>query len=118
MLTYITNVDYDIFLPDNLENWKATLEYFYKLLETVERDAKTTINQCIAMLRSVTEGINLIADIRSIKTRKCLVEHIAQKYGSVGKRFLAEISMIEQEFLVIEYTANRMLYALLVDATK
>lgn len=47
----ILSIDYDIFVPNNKDNWEASLEYFYKCLEAVENEAKKVLDQCVESLK-------------------------------------------------------------------
>ena len=51
LLSHILIIDYDIFSPNYIDNWDATLDYFYKCLETVENEAKMVLDQCIDSLK-------------------------------------------------------------------
>lgn len=47
----IVSVDYDVYRRGNVDNWEATLDYFYKGVEQMEREAKKVLDQCIEQLR-------------------------------------------------------------------
>lgn len=51
LIDYILTIDYDLFKPGNLENWQATLEYFYKYVGQVEIQSYDVLDNCIASLR-------------------------------------------------------------------
>lgn len=100
LIDYVITIDYDIFRPGNLENWEASLNLFNKKLETIEFDAKHTIDKCIPALRSTEMGIELINSIPMLNTRECLAEHMLTKYESIVQKFISEIETVEQEFRV------------------
>lgn len=53
LIDYVLTLDYDVFKPGNLENWQATLEYFYKFVGKVEIKANKVLDNCISSLRFV-----------------------------------------------------------------
>ncbi|XP_052562272.1 dynein axonemal heavy chain 10 isoform X4 [Culex pipiens pallens] len=99
LINHIISVDYDIFAPSNLANWEATLEYFYKGVEQVEHEARTALDQCIGALRSANLGLELIKNLDQMETRPSLACHLSSKYENIMKQFLAEVGMVEHEFL-------------------
>ncbi|XP_055533348.1 dynein axonemal heavy chain 10 [Wyeomyia smithii] len=99
LINHIISVDYDIFAPSNLANWEATLEYFYKGVEQVEHEAQLALDQCIGALRSANLGLQLIKNLGQMETRPALANHLSSKYENITKQFLAEVGMVEHEFL-------------------
>ncbi|XP_058811885.1 dynein axonemal heavy chain 10 isoform X1 [Topomyia yanbarensis] len=99
LINHIISVDYDMFAPSNLANWEATLEYFYKGVEQVEHEARIALDQCIGALRSADLGLQLIKNLNRMETRQTLANHLSSKYENIMKQFLAEVGMVEHEFL-------------------
>nr|XP_040226033.2 dynein axonemal heavy chain 10 isoform X2 [Anopheles coluzzii] len=99
LITHIIAADYDIFVSSNLANWEATLDFFYKSVEGVEREAKVALDRCIPSLRSAELGLELIKNLDRIETRPALAKHLSSKYENIMKQFLAEVGMVEHEFL-------------------
>ncbi|XP_062558011.1 dynein axonemal heavy chain 10 isoform X2 [Armigeres subalbatus] len=99
LINHIISVDYDIFVPSNLANWEATLEYFYKGVEQVEHEARIALDHCIASLRSANLGLELIKSLDKMETRPSLAHHLSSKYENIMKQFLAEVGMVEHEFM-------------------
>lgn len=50
--------------------------------------------------RSAEQGLTLINDLNNMKTRKSLAEHMSTKHELILKKFIAEIGIVEHEFLV------------------
>jgi dynein heavy chain, axonemal len=100
LLNHILNIDYDIFVPNNKDNWEATLDYFYKYMENVENEARIVLDQCIDSLKSAEQGLELIAYMCTIETRDKLLRHLMSKRESVMKKFVSEVGIMEHEFLV------------------
>ncbi|XP_058060896.1 dynein axonemal heavy chain 10 [Anopheles bellator] len=99
LINHIISVDYDIFASSNLANWEATLDYFRKGVEQVEHDAKVALDRCIPTLRSAELGLELLKNLDRIETRPALAKHLSSKYENIMKQFLAEVGMVEHEFL-------------------
>ncbi|XP_050088792.1 dynein axonemal heavy chain 10 [Anopheles aquasalis] len=99
LINHIISVDYDIFASSNLANWEATLDYFHKGVEQVEHEAMVTLDRCIPSLRSAELGLELIKNLDRIETRPALAQHLSSKYQNIMKQFLAEVGMVEHEFL-------------------
>uniref|UniRef100_A0A182Y3M8 Dynein heavy chain tail domain-containing protein n=1 Tax=Anopheles stephensi TaxID=30069 RepID=A0A182Y3M8_ANOST len=99
LINHIISVDYDIFASSNLANWEATLDYFHKGVEQVEHEAKVALDRCIPSLRSAELGLELIKNLDRIETRPALAKHLSSKYENIMKQFLAEVGMVEHEFL-------------------
>lgn len=102
LLNHILNVDYDIFVPNNRDNWEATLDYFYKCMETVENEARAVLDQCIDSLKSAEQGLELVGYMSNIETREKLLKHLMLKKESIVRKLLTEIGIVEHEFLVSE----------------
>ncbi|XP_053669700.1 dynein axonemal heavy chain 10 [Anopheles nili] len=100
LINHIISVDYDIFASSNLANWEATLDYFHKGVEQVEHEAKVALDRCIPSLRSAELGLELIKNLDRIETRPALAKHLSSKYENIMKQFLAEVGMVEHEFLM------------------
>uniref|UniRef100_A0A182TQL6 AAA+ ATPase domain-containing protein n=1 Tax=Anopheles melas TaxID=34690 RepID=A0A182TQL6_9DIPT len=99
LITHIIAADYDIFVSSNLANWEATLDFFHKSVEGVEKEAKVALDRCIPSLRSAELGLELIKNLDRIETRPALAKHLSSKYENIMKQFLAEVGMVEHEFL-------------------
>lgn len=100
LLHHILNIDYDIFVPNNKDNWEATLDYFYKCMETVENEARVVLDQCIDSLKSAEQGLDLVGYLNTIETREKLLKHLLSKKESIMRKFVAEVGIVEHEFLV------------------
>lgn len=100
LLNHVLNVDYDIFVPNNKDNWEATLDYFYKLMEGVENDARVVLDQCIDSLKSAEQGLELVSYLNTIETREKLLKHLLSKKESIMRKFVTEVGIVEHEFLV------------------
>lgn len=100
LLNHILNVDYDIFSSNNRDNWEATLDYFYKCMETVENDARKVLDQCIDSLKSAEQGLELVSYLNTIETREKLLKHLLSKKESIMRKFVTEVGIVEHEFLV------------------
>lgn len=100
LLNHILNIDYDIFEPNNKDNWESTLDYFYKYMEVVENEARVVLDQCIDSLKSAEQGLELIAYMGKAETRDKLLQHLMSKRESVMKKFVIEVGIVEHEFLV------------------
>lgn len=103
LLNHILNIDYDIFEPNNKDNWESTLDYFYKYMEAVENEARVVLDQCIDSLKSAEQGLELIAYMDKTETRDKLLQHLMSKRESVMKKFVIEVGIVEHEFLVSSY---------------
>lgn len=97
---HILNVDYDIFVPNNKDNWEASLDYFYKCMESVENEARLVLDQCIDSLKSAEQGLELVGYLNTIETRDKLLKHLLSKKETIMKKFLSEVGVVEHEFLV------------------
>lgn len=106
LLNHILNIDYDIFEPNNKDNWESTLDYFYKYMEAVENEAIVVLDQCIDSLKSAEQGLELIAYMSKTETRDKLLKHLISKRESVMKKFVIEVGIVEHEFLVSEQIAG------------
>lgn len=102
LLNHILSVDYNIFAPNNRDNWEATLDYFYKCMETVENEARVVLDQCIDSLKSAEQGLELVGYMSNIETREKLLKHLMSKKESIVRKLLTEIGIVEHEFLVSE----------------
>lgn len=100
LLNHILSVDYNIFEPNNKDNWESTLDYFYKYMETVENEASVVLDQCIDSLKSAEQGLELIAYMSKVETRQKLLKHLMNKRESIMKKFVNEVGTVEHEFLV------------------
>jgi dynein heavy chain, axonemal len=100
LLNHILNVDYDIFVPGNKDNWEATLDYFYKCMESVENEARVVLDQCIDSLKSAEQGLELVGYLNTIETREKLLKHLLSKKESIMRKFITEVGVVEHEFLV------------------
>lgn len=100
ILQHILNVDYDIFVPNNKDNWEASLDYFYKCMESVENEARIVLDQCIESLKSAEQGLELVGYLNTIETRDKLLKHLLSKKETIMKKFLSEVGVVEHEFLV------------------
>lgn len=100
LLNHVLNVDYDIFVPNNKDNWEATLDYFYKELQTVENQASVVLDQCIDSLKSAEQGLELVGYLNTIETREKLLKHLLSKKESIMRKFVTEVGIVEHEFLV------------------
>lgn len=108
LLNHILNIDYDIFEPNNKDNWESTLDYFYKYMEAVENEAIVVLDQCIDSLKSAEQGLELIAYMSKTETRDKLLKHLMSKRDSVMKKFVIEVGIVEHEFLVSEQIERRV----------
>lgn len=108
LLNHILNIDYDIFEPNNKDNWESTLDYFYKYMEVVENEARIVLDQCIDSLKSAEQGLELIAYMGKTETRDKLLQHLMSKRESVMKKFVIEVGIVEHEFLVSVYHKTYM----------
>lgn len=102
LLNHILNVDYDIFVPNNRDNWEATIDYFYKCMDNVENEARVVLDQCIDSLKSAEQGLELVGYMNRIETREKLLKHLMSKKESIVRKLLTEIGIVEHEFLVSE----------------
>ena len=100
LLHHILNVDYEIFVPNNKDNWEATLDYFYKCLDTVENEAIVVLDQLFDSLKSAEQGLDLISFLNAIETRKTLLKHLLLKSESIMRKFVTEVGVVEHEFMV------------------
>lgn len=100
LLNHILNVDYDIFVPNNKDNWEATLDYFYKCMDSVENEARVVLDQCIDSLKSAEQGLELVGYLNTIETREKLLKHLLSKQESIMRKFVTEVGIVEHEFLV------------------
>lgn len=100
LLNHILSIDYNIFEPNNKDNWESTLDYFYKYMENVENEARIVLDQCIDSLKSAEQGLELIAYMCTIETRDKLLKHLMSKRESIMKKFVTEVGIVEHEFLV------------------
>jgi dynein heavy chain len=100
LLNHILSIDYNIFEPNNFDNWESTLDYFYKQMEMVENEARIVLDQCIDSLKSAEQGLELIAYMCAVETRDKLLKHLMSKRESVMKKFVTEVGIVEHEFLV------------------
>lgn len=100
LLNHILNVDYDIFVPNNKDNWEATLDYFYKCMGSVENEARIVLDQCIDSLKSAEQGIELLGYLNTIETREKLLKHLLLKKESIMQKLVTEVGIVENEFLV------------------
>src|SRR5690349_12580488 len=91
LLNHILNVDYDIFVPNNKDNWEATLDYFYKCMEGVENEARGVLDQCIDSLKSAEQGLELVGYLNTIETREKLLKHLLSKKESIMRKFVTEV---------------------------
>jgi dynein heavy chain, axonemal len=108
LLNHILNVDYDIFVPNNKDNWEATLDYFYKCMESVENEARVVLDQCIDSLKSAELGLELVGYLNTIETRDKLLKHLLSKKESIMRKFVTEVGVVEHEFLVSKACLQRM----------
>ncbi|XP_055696351.1 dynein axonemal heavy chain 10 [Lutzomyia longipalpis] len=99
LVDLIVQIDYDVFRSGNLENWMATLDLFKRKIQMCETQGKFVLDNCIESLRSAEYGLELIADLPVINTRQIFTEHMQRKYESVLKKFLTEITLVENEFM-------------------
>ncbi|GAB0094127.1 Dynein heavy chain [Sergentomyia squamirostris] len=99
LIDLIVQIDYDVFRSGNLENWMATLDLFRRKIQMCETQGKFVLDNCIDSLRSAEYGLELIADLPVIHTRRIFIEHMQKKYESVLKKFLTEITLVENEFV-------------------
>ncbi|KAL7022048.1 hypothetical protein ACKWTF_012111 [Chironomus riparius] len=99
LLNHILSVDYNIFEPNNKDNWESTLDYFYKYMDTVEIEACLVLDQCIDSLKSAEQGLELIAYMTKVETREKLLKHLMNKRESIMKKFVNEVGTVEHEFL-------------------
>lgn len=51
LVSNIVGVDYDVFRRSNIDNWEATLDYFYKGIEQIEHESKRVLDHCIEHFR-------------------------------------------------------------------
>lgn len=101
LLNHVLNADYDLFVINNLDNWEATLDYFYKCMESVENEARVVLDQCIDSLKSAELGLELLGYLNTIETREKLLKHLLSKKESIMRKFVTEVGVVEHEFLVI-----------------
>ncbi|KAG5670791.1 hypothetical protein PVAND_001030 [Polypedilum vanderplanki] len=99
LLNHILSIDYNIFEPNNFDNWESTLDYFYKQMEIVENEARVVLDQCIDSLKSAEQGLELISYMGEVETREKLLNHLMSKRESVMKKFVTEVGIVEHEFL-------------------
>lgn len=99
LVQLITCIDYDLFRSGNLENWMATIDLFRRKIDQAEHHGLVVLDHCIAALRSAEQGLELINDMNNLDTRPSFREHVKKKHESVTKKFLTEISFVEQVFV-------------------
>lgn len=99
LVQLITCIDYDHFRSGNLENWIATIDLFQRKIKQVEKSGLVALEHCIESLRSAEQGLELIDSMNSMNTRDSFKEFIKQKHESVTKKFLTEISFVENNFM-------------------
>lgn len=75
-------------------------------MNNIENAAKHIIDRCIPALQSTELGIQLIENIQTVQTRKCLIEHMLTKHDSIIKKFIYEIEIVEKEFQVLDGRFN------------
>lgn len=99
LVQLITCIDYDLFRSGNLENWMATIDLFKRKISQVESHGLTVIDHCIESLRSAEQGLELIDQMNTLVTRQSFRDHVKQKHAGVTKKFLTEISFVENVFM-------------------
>lgn len=77
----------------------ATIDLFKRKIEQVEQHGLLVLDHCIDALRSAEQGLELINNMTSIDTRPSFRDHVMKKHESVTKKFLTEISFVEQVFM-------------------
>jgi dynein heavy chain len=87
-------------VPNNKDNWEASLDYFYKCMESVENEARIVLDQCIDSLKSAEQGLELVGYLNTIETRDKLLKHLLSKKETIMKKFLSEVGVVEHEFFV------------------
>jgi dynein heavy chain len=109
LLNHILGIDYNIFEPNNFDNWESTLDYFYKQMEIVENEGCNVLDHCIDSLKSAEQGLELIDYMSKIETREKLSKYFLSKRESVMKKFVAEVAIVERQFLVcIKFLIEKM----------
>lgn len=53
LVSNVITVDYDVYRRGNIDNWEATLDYFYKGVEQMDKEARKVLDHCIEQLRYV-----------------------------------------------------------------
>uniref|UniRef100_A0A336KIK9 CSON011062 protein n=1 Tax=Culicoides sonorensis TaxID=179676 RepID=A0A336KIK9_CULSO len=99
LISNIVTVDYDVFRRGNVDNWEATLDYFYKSMELMELDAKRVLDQCIQHFRSADQGIEFLGFISKFANKNKLAQYLSTKHESIMKQFVSEVGTVEHEFM-------------------
>ncbi|KAK5648316.1 hypothetical protein RI129_003208 [Pyrocoelia pectoralis] len=95
----IENLDFDLFLPKNKENWEAIMNDFYKEVRILEREAVTFINQRFKSLRLAEKALDVLIKFVRMETRKLIKDLLLTKFDVVLEQFVQEIVMVEDLFM-------------------
>ncbi|KAB0803715.1 hypothetical protein PPYR_00685 [Photinus pyralis] len=95
----IENLDFDLFLSKNKENWEAIMNDFYKEVRILEREAVTFINQSFKMLRLAEKALHVLIKFVRMETRQVIKDLLLTKFDVIMEQFIQEIVMVEDLFM-------------------
>ncbi|KAL1116913.1 hypothetical protein AAG570_005382 [Ranatra chinensis] len=124
----IVAADFDVFNPDNLENWQAVMEWFDEEVLVVEDEALHLINNTFENLRCIYGGLSsltrvtnrfrliavlggavwilssvkalkLLLKFKYVETKPRIYNRLMTKFEAVMRHFIKEVCEIEEIFI-------------------
>lgn len=98
LLSPIETADFDIYKPICRDNWEAIVQSFYKEVKSLEKEAKTFIDESFKILRCSEDALEMLLKFKHIETRESIQEQLMTKFDVIMQQFGKEIATIQDLF--------------------
>lgn len=100
LVIQIESTDFDIFSENHKENWEAIVGFFYKEVHKLELEGVNFIDQSFKTLRSSETAMEMLLKLKTVKTRKVILDRLLIKFDVILDQFKKEMLIIEDAFTV------------------